>query len=466
MNNELESRESVYNNATQRLPLQLIDEGVLRFRDVGDIISLANSISRVGQIQPIAVARKEFIQGGAYNDENPKKRFLLLAGKRRYTALKSLNTAIILVRMYGHEGDILTPSRIRQIELDENTEREDMTWAEQVNLTVQIRDHLEEEHGKSLAGSPVTKGARLEDIGEVLKKSKMSVSRDIKLAEAIKTNPKIAKAKTKKDALRILQMQELKRVEAEMVKRRQVLDAEYTSKLDNLLNRYIVGDSLEELKKLSDNSFYFAELDPPFAINMAEDKKTRPNLAEFPDWTVSFYQEYMPKVCTELYRVMRTDSWGIIWFGFDSKAGYTFILLALQSAGFTVDAIPLIWEKGSGHGSDLVHRFPSTYEGFLYFRKGSPPLATQGRPRVFQYPAVRTDRIHETEKPIELYKEIIRTFCTTWSDNLSVFAGSGTFMEASLEMGREVIGFDISQERKDKFSARLGRKYLTNGDNE
>jgi hypothetical protein len=39
-------------------------------------------------------------------------------------------------------------------------------------------------------------------------------------------------------------------------------------------------------------------------------------------------------------------------------------------------------------------------------------------------------------------------------------------MEASLEMGREVIGFDISQERKDKFSARLGRKYLTNGDNE
>src|SRR5574343_1107518 len=104
-----------------------------RFRkDFGPIDDLAASIAENGLITPIAV---ETMPGGMYR---------LLAGERRLRACKLLNLETIAIRVYD-EG--LSELRQRQIELEENIQRKDMTWLEECTLNREVHNMLLAIHG-------------------------------------------------------------------------------------------------------------------------------------------------------------------------------------------------------------------------------------------------------------------------------------------------------------------------------
>ena len=88
-----------------------------RYRqDFGPIEDLASSIRENGLITPIAV------------ESLPGDQFRLLAGERRLRACRSLNLETIEVRVYDTPLDDI---RQKQIELEENIQRKDMTWLEE-----------------------------------------------------------------------------------------------------------------------------------------------------------------------------------------------------------------------------------------------------------------------------------------------------------------------------------------------
>jgi hypothetical protein len=90
-----------------RLPIAVIEVGERRRTEIGDIDSLAESIQRYGLLHPIVV------------DAQAR----LVAGERRLRACEQLGWTEIDVRDLG----TLTDSELREIELEENLRRKDLT---------------------------------------------------------------------------------------------------------------------------------------------------------------------------------------------------------------------------------------------------------------------------------------------------------------------------------------------------
>ena len=65
---------------------------------------------------------------------------------------------------------------------------------------------------------------------------------------------------------------------------------------------------------------------------------------------------------------------------------------------------------------------------------------------------------YPTQKPIKLLERIIK--CSSNEDDivLDPFAGSGTTLEAAYNLDRKYIGFDISQDAKEVFDARMKKR--------
>jgi ParB family chromosome partitioning protein len=100
----------------QRVELKLIDEPDGRIRleiDSDEIASLAENIREVGQIQPIKLARKD-------------KRYEIVAGERRYLAIKSLGLDKIKAIIADME-----PEQIALERASENLQRKDLSPIEE-----------------------------------------------------------------------------------------------------------------------------------------------------------------------------------------------------------------------------------------------------------------------------------------------------------------------------------------------
>lgn len=137
-----------------------IEVGERRREDYGDLSGLAASLRRYGLIHPIVV--------------DSEKR--LVVGGRRLEAARILGWNEIEARDYGE----LTDEELREIELEENLRRKDLTPYEQARELVRkaeqiapaISDKLSE---KAPQGRKSTYGAPKEDIAQALGKSDFSI---------------------------------------------------------------------------------------------------------------------------------------------------------------------------------------------------------------------------------------------------------------------------------------------------
>ena len=97
-------------------------------------------------------------------------------------------------------------------------------------------------------------------------------------------------------------------------------------------------------------------------------------------------------------------------------------------------------------------------EEFFYMRKGdaSINMNKRGRSNVFEFPVVPAQRkVHPTEKPIPMMKEILNTFAYPGNRVLVPFAGSGNTILAALELQMDAIGYDLAKEGKDGYILKL-----------
>lgn len=101
-----------------------IKVGTRRREQFGDIAELAASIAKHGLIQPIVIDAKDN----------------LVAGERRLRACRELEWTEVSVRRLGD----LTPIELREIELEENLRRKDLTAAEKSKLMVEQAEAAEQ----------------------------------------------------------------------------------------------------------------------------------------------------------------------------------------------------------------------------------------------------------------------------------------------------------------------------------
>jgi DNA modification methylase len=439
------------------VPLSSITVGERARKMMGDLDGLETNMKESGLIAPLAVK------------DNKDGTYLLLAGERRYTVLKRNNIETIPVRIYP-EG--VSEAEIKIIEKSENFWRKDFEYYELDQLTMEIHQMQQELYGVKSPG-PGQSGHSLEDTGELIGGlSKGAVSMSIKRAEARDAFPELFDGcKTASDASKVL-----RRLDEEIIKQTilQRLDTQQSSGTLAQLSKCFINKSFfEGVKQIPDEIMHLVEIDPPYALDLAKNKKKDGtfiyDMSEYNEIDKSIYMngsddspwKGMNTLFKECYRVMAPHSWLICWFA--PEPWFNDIYTALISAGFNTTRMCGIWTKSTGQTNQFETMLANTYEMFFYAWKGKPALNKIGKGNDFRYPPIPAQqKTHPTERPKDLVKNIYETFAFPGSRVLIPFLGSGSGLIAAHELGLSPIGFELSKSYKDSFLVRVHKMSQTN----
>lgn len=440
---------------TPEIPISQIHKGK-RFRvDYGEIDQLCYSIKKNGLITPIAVGITANLSEELREDSTLD--YTLLAGGRRLRAMEKLGWTMIPCRIYDQS---LTELELRSIELAENFDRKEMTYAEEVALMKEINDLQTQIHGQKVARAANAPGWSQSDTARLLSKSPGSVTKDLQLAEAILAHPELGldKCKNKHEAHKLLKsvgkkiVTELKSNEF----RKSHINTDATYK--KLSSAYIVANCLDVISKLPSNTIDLVEIDPPYAIDLPSLKRGN-DCDGYNEIPPDLYLELMPALLKQCYRVMRANSWLLCWFGPDPW--FPFIAQWIRDAGFSMAAIPGIWAKDRGQTMQPETYLASSYEMFFYARKGSPKIQKPGHSNIFSYSGVPAARKHHpTQRPMELMVDLYTTFCWPNAQGFIPFLGSGVGILAGHAAQINMIGTDLSKSFLDGYTLML-KDYLS-----
>lgn len=383
------------------------------------VAELAVSIKAKGQLHPITVAPLDRVR---FPDAPAHCRYQLIAGYRRLLATALMKTPEI----EANERDNLTHLEQEEIELDENLMRENLSWQDEVAAKSRLVDLRKQLYGDSIR-----------DVASHVGESRGELWEDQRLAKAIEIIPELAKSKNKTQAqnkLRLLQRRQRLTEEADKL---------HSLKGDPALLAYeakvLLGDCLEISKDWNSGVFHCVVTDPPYGINLdaGETKKGNIHPQIYDDNTYDI-MDLTALVAKEAYRVLVENAHA--YFFFDIKA-YTKVFKVLTDAGFTVEPIPLIWNKGiPGQVNHPDSRFGSGYEACFFCRKGNRPLLKQGQSNVLTHdPVPANKKIHPVEKPVSLLRQLIETSTVPGEIVVDFFGGSGSTAEAAMQTGRNFL---------------------------
>jgi len=430
------------------IDIKLIKSGERIREDLGDLHELSRSIKERGLIQPIAVRP----EGGGYE---------LLAGGRRLEACKIAGISTIPVRIYDEP---LSELERKSIELEENIRRKDLTFREEVNLQREIHNLQVAIHGPKLGGTrsdlnQEVRGHSVVDTANLLGRSPQSVRDDIKLAEAMEQFPELGwdKCKNKTEAVKLMSRTEESIIRAELAKR---ATSALSKEKSDLVNKYVVGDFFKMAKQIPNGVMDLVEVDPPFGIALPDVKS---NFGENVDsWynevNISDYPKFLDELVYECWRVMNDRSWLIFWFA--PEPWFDIVFSTLIKHGFKGRRMTAKWVKTGtpGQTRNPEYNLGNAVEEFFYMRKGDASINTnkRGRSNVFDFPVVPAQRkVHPTEKPIPLMKEILNTFAYPGNRILVPFAGSGNTILSALELQMDAVGYDLAKEGKEGYVLKL-----------
>ena len=434
-------------------PLQMsiklsdIDASNRARKDYKDVQGLAKSIEEKGLIHPVAVS--------IHPTQSDK--YILVAGGRRFKAHEILGKQEILCRVYHAQLDDL---ELRSIELEENIQREDLSWQEKAFLEREIHRLQVSIHGEKVSRAPDAPGHSMTDTAELLGVSKGKISQDIALADAMEQFPDAPwdKCKNANEAKKLKGRMEKMIVNDHLAEKAQKTLGDGDQKIARLADAYVVGDFFKNVAEIPDGHYDLVEMDPPYGIDLQAAKAKRglgaDGLMEYNEVDAKAYPEFLAKALKECYRVMKPDSYLVCWFGPDPW----FELLAslLEGVGFRVPRIPGLWVKPFGQTNSPTTRLASCYEMFFYAAKGNPQIYKPGTRNVFAFdPVVPDKKRHPTERPIPMIKSVLETFAAPDSKVLVPFAGSGATLIAAAEANMHPLGFDLEKSFRDRYILHL-----------
>ena len=425
-----------------------------RAREVmGDLDELEASLKESGLISPLAVK------------DNKNGTYTLLAGERRFTVIQRNNIPEIPARIYDED---LSDLEMKIIEKSENFFRKEMEYYEMDRLTIEIHRMKQELYGTAAPG-PGQVGWKVSDTGDMLGVTKGTISQAIKRAEIREACPEVFDGcKTAADALKVIKKLDEAVIRQAIAKQVEVKNENGTapSALVNLSKSYIIKNCFEGIKEIPDGVFHLVEIDPPYAINLMNQKRSEGEsqymTADYNEIPSNVYMNGDPNgswkgmrlLLKECYRVMTDHSWLLCWFG--PEPWFEPMYQAIIEAGFETTRMCPLWVKPSGQTKQPETRLPNAYEMFFYAWKGRPAIARQRGTNTFIYsPVPAQQKVHPTERPLEMMRDIYETFAFPGSRVLIPCAGSGSGIIAAHQSGMTAIGFDLSKSYRDSFLVKV-----------
>ncbi len=436
-----------------------IEVGDRAREEMGDLEEIENSIKERGLISPLAVK------------QTAPDKYLLLAGERRFMVLSKNKVKTVPVRIFP---EAISEFEMKSIELAENLHRKDFEYWEYDNLIREVNELQQKIHGAKSPG-PSKEGWSLENTGELLNASKATVSTAIKRAQARDAFPELFDScKTQKDASKILKKMDEAVVKDAIVKKMELNRQD--SSFVQISKCYILDNFFSGVQEIPNNVFHLVEIDPPYAIGLHSTKKVAGGESIY---NTNDYNEVpsnlfingpknptpestwlgLSTMLKECYRVMVDHSWLICWFG--PEPWFNDVYEAIINAGFHTSRMCGVWTKPLGQSNRPEIYLANSYEMFFYAWKGRPALNKAGRSNLFNFTPVNpTQKIHPTERPIELTTEIYNTFAFPGSRVLIPCAGSGNGIISAHDLGMSPVGFELSKGYRDSFLVKLHSKFV------
>ena len=189
----------------------------------------------------------------------------------------------------------------------------------------------------------------------------------------------------------------------------------------------LTGDCTRLMPTLPDACADFVLTDPPYVCRyrdragrtLANDDRT--------DWLRPAFRE--------IFRLMKPDTLCVSFYGWTATAAFCD---AWQAAGFRTVGHMVFCKPYASRSGLLQARHESAY----VLAKGRPPLPAHPLPDVSGW-VYTGNRLHPTQKPLEILAPLIRTYCPPGGLVLDPFAGSGSTLVAARDAGRRYLGIEL-----------------------
>lgn len=380
------------------------------------IRKLADSFKKYGQISPILCTM------------NGEGRPVLVAGERRLRACSLADMEIKYV--LKEEADWIM---LREIELEENIQRENLTWDEECDAKLELHEFKQEQLGETQPGKPG--GHSVKDTAVMLGESTGNVSEDIELAKFAQEFEEVRDAKKKTEAKKIV-----KRIKDELKRgiklQKAIIDSggektpEEAAKDD--LNEQLLfysgcikeGKMEECLQEFKDGFFNIVIWDPPWQVGLSDVRKKGGGTRDFEDSDDPEFKRFADQL-KQITKKMADASHLYLFFGI---VHYHRVYQVLKDAGLETNGIPIIWYKQGAHVTRNPDIWPGrSYEPIAYARKGSKNLVRKGSPDVIitQMPTEAIKQSHPSAKHPSVMLELLQRSAEPGDKILDPMCGSG-----------------------------------------
>jgi site-specific DNA-methyltransferase (adenine-specific) len=228
------------------------------------------------------------------------------------------------------------------------------------------------------------------------------------------------------------------------------------------LNHIENVDCLVYLKKIKDGYIDLVLTDPPYVISKATGFKAVKNgvqrfavSMDFGEWDHGVME--LEQTIQEFYRVLKNGGTAIIWYDLWK---ITDIQKMMMKAGFKqLRVIEWIKTNPVPLNSKVNYLTNAREIAVVGIKKSKPVFHSSYDNGIYEYPIYHSnDRIHPTQKPIELMEILIKKHSNEGDVVLDTFMGSGTTAIAAMHTKREYLGCELDKDIFVKMSERV-KKY-------
>lgn len=215
-----------------------------------------------------------------------------------------------------------------------------------------------------------------------------------------------------------------------------------------------IGDAIQGMKELPDNSVDCVITDPPYPTisggSGPNDQVQRPTgmLSKNDGKIFEYNNIHISKWIGEVYRVLKEGTHLYLMTNFLNLQEY---MEEIQKVGFEIHNL-LVWKKNNATPNRW---YMKNCEYIIFARKGAAkPINDCGYKTVLEFDNPR-NKIHPTEKPIDLLQALVKNSSKIGDVILDPFGGSLSTAFASISTGRKVISWELSEEYFNLGMARL-----------
>jgi adenine-specific DNA-methyltransferase len=188
------------------------------------------------------------------------------------------------------------------------------------------------------------------------------------------------------------------------------------------------GDCIPLMQSIPDNSIDLILTDPPYLVNY-RDRSGRSIAGDTSsDW--------LQPAFSELYRVLRPKRFAICFYGWNHADHF---VTAFKRSGFRIVG-HFVFMK---HYASRTGYTEARHECAYLLAKGAPYMPAKALSDVMAWGNYTGNRLHPTQKPLEILRALIKCYSDVGDVVLDPFAGSGSTLLAAQQLQRSWLGMEI-----------------------